>query len=381
MATQNFQSSDFLLTNGCDLRVSKPYSLYQSSKPSAKTLTVSSISGSNLVIAANAALSGVEIPKNLELNFNGILAVTTSNLILNGTSDVIPVFDATGVNTSVTLTIAPNFVPLKGNNDVLLTNTSAQAGVEIDAGSKLTFTKSYTLTVDGTPSGQSIPLLDTPGNAGVYLPEGTVVLFETTKSVVIGQDITLTGTNDVLPVTNIGTVADTDDATYSPSISVTVIRSKRLDGVSDLLTIANDTGLVSGMTATVGGSSCIYTQLASVYSINQADSTINQNEVEDRNFRSGIWVSRRTTNRSANISLSGVYVKNDPGLSWIRRASRGIGRIYFELQEGAEASSADVGLQGWATVNDFQETRQNDQHKQVSFTLNVDGELLDYVAA
>lgn len=381
MATQNFQSSDFLLTNGCDLRVSKPYSLYQTNKPTAQTLTVNSVSGNNLIIAANSALAGVEIPKNLELNFNGILAVTTSAITFNGLQTSIPVFDATGITTSTTLTIHSNFVALNGNNDVLLTDTGGQAGVTVDAGSKLSFAKTFTLEVNGSPSGQSIPLLNNSENAGLTIKEGTSITFNSTKTVIVDRDVTLTGTSDSLPVGNIGTVADNETASYTSTVVTTVIRSKTLDGLSDLITVSNDTGLLPGMSTTVGGSSCIYTQLASVYSINQADSTINQNEVEDRNFRSGIWVSRRTTNRSANISLSGVYVKNDPGLSWIRRASRGIGRIYFELQEGAEASSADVGLQGWATVNDFQETRQNDQHKQVSFTLNVDGELLDYVAS
>lgn len=380
MATQNFQSPDFLLTNGCDLRVSKPYSLFQTSKPEQKTLTASSVSGNNIILTASAALTGVEIPKNLELNFGGILAVTTSKIILNGTSDVIPVLDATGISTSVTLTIAPNFSPLSGNNDILLTNTANQAGIEIDAGSKLTFSGTYTLTVSGSPSGQSITLADAAANAGVYLAEGTELTF-TSGTAVIGQDTVLTGVGDVLLVSNVGSVANADTATYAPSITTTVIRTVTLDGVSDQITVANDLGLVSGMTCTYGGSAAIYSQLASVYSINQADSTVNQNEIEDRNFRSGIWVSRRTTNRSANISLSGVYVKNDPGLSWIREASRTIRRVYFELQEGSEASSSDYGLQGWATVNDFQETRQNDQHKQISFTLNVDGELLDYVAA
>ena len=130
--------------------------------------------------------------------------------------------------------------------------------------------------------------------------------------------------------------------------------------------------------ALAGAETYLFDQLFDVYSINQADSTINQNELEDRNFRSGLWVSRRVTHRTANLSLSGVYVKNDPGFKLIRQASRTNQRIYFILQE---SETTEIGLQGFAFVTDLQITRQNDQHVQVSFNLNVDGELLDYVAA
>ena len=135
---------------------------------------------------------------------------------------------------------------------------------------------------------------------------------------------------------------------------------------------ANGAAIAASETAT-------YTQLVPVYSINQADSTINQNELEDRNFRSGIWITRRVTNRSASITASGVYVRKDPGLYLARDAAFNIHRVYFELQEGEEATQdtldngGDVGLKGWATLVDFQETRANDQHKQISFGLNVDG--------
>lgn len=112
--------------------------------------------------------------------------------------------------------------------------------------------------------------------------------------------------------------------------------------------------------------------LFEVYSANEASHTINENEVTDRVFGAGVWTTSKITNRSAEISVNGVRVKNDPGLNVARETSKTIKRVYFELVD------PDGTLyEGWGNIKGLNIQRQVDNNEQVSFSIGVDGEFIE----
>lgn len=115
--------------------------------------------------------------------------------------------------------------------------------------------------------------------------------------------------------------------------------------------------------------------LFEVYSANEASHTINENEVTDRVFGAGIWSTSKITNRSAEISVNGVRIKNDPGLNVARATSKTVQRVYFELTD----PDGSV-LEGWGSIKGLNIQRQVDNNEQISFTIGVDGELIETLA-
>lgn len=124
-----------------------------------------------------------------------------------------------------------------------------------------------------------------------------------------------------------------------------------------------------------GGATTTISPLFEVYSANEASHTINENEVTDRVFGAGIWSTSKITNRSAEISVNGVRIKDDPGLDIARATSKTIQRVYFELTD----PDGSV-LEGWGNVKGLNIQRQIDNNEQVSFSIGVDGELIETLA-
>lgn len=126
--------------------------------------------------------------------------------------------------------------------------------------------------------------------------------------------------------------------------------------------------ITTGNTATVS-------PLFEVYSANEASHTINENEVTDRVFGAGVWTTSKITSRSAEISVNGVRIKDDPGLAIAEATSFTLKRVYFELVD-----PDTTVYEGWATVKGLNIQRQIDNNEQVSFSLTVDGEFIKTVA-
>lgn len=112
--------------------------------------------------------------------------------------------------------------------------------------------------------------------------------------------------------------------------------------------------------------------LFEVYSANEASHTINENEVTDRVFGAGVWTTSKITNRSAEISVNGVRIKNDPGLDVVRATSKTLKRVYFELID-----PDGTVYEGWGNVKGLNIQRQVDNNEQVSFSIGVDGEFIE----
>ena len=361
MAVRDFQSCDFLLNNGADLRISPPFDC-AAGRTGAATFTVESdlvqsgvstsitfedVAGS---VAASTLVSGpVVLPAGTTITFTGGDVVTT---------DIQQTLD----ETTTSLSIVSTTIAAIADGEIGTVSFTNQLNDTI-----LDRPKAVVLKVEDESTVSSSPTIlaldDNPNQAGVLIPIGTELVLTQVGSATVGS-------------------------TTATTLTVVAAETKTLTGTADTLTIEENSILDQGASAVPTATSYVgisFSQLLPVLSINQADSTINQNELEDRNFRSSDWVTRRVTNRSGSVTCSGVYVRKDAGLYLARLAAFQIDRVYFELQEGDEASSGtaaaggDVGLEGWATLVDFQETRANDQHKQVSFGLNIDGEPSDYV--
>jgi hypothetical protein len=139
-------------------------------------------------------------------------------------------------------------------------------------------------------------------------------------------------------------------------------------GATSILVLPVIAAIVSGATASTLG-------LIPIFSVKQADTSVGENMIKSRNFASGLWESSTISMRNGSIACSGVFVRNDPGIQAIRVAKSSRGRVYFEIVEG----SGD-GEKGAAFVSGYQRTRAVDDNIQVSFTLTVDGALVDIFA-
>ncbi|GEM_PF-4176073 len=271
--------------------------------------------------------------------------------------------------TPVTLTVAS-----VADKNITLTNVIENAGVIIPHNQELYFGISITLTATGTITATSIPLTDTPANAGITIPSGTALTFNG-DTITTSTTITLTGAGDALTVASGGTsVTATETATYTNEVMVVSNGETTLDGASDVITVLDAPG-------NIAGSSAIWSQLADVYSINQANDSFDGDEIMDKNFRNQVWKTRRIVARSGSISCNGTLVKDDPGLRRIEQSVRTIRRVYFELEDPEErwTPTGVKGLEGWAFVQNFAVSRDVDQHQKVSFALNIDGEPFEYI--
>jgi hypothetical protein len=271
--------------------------------------------------------------------------------------------------TPVTLTVTS-----VTDNNVTLTNVPGNAGVVIPHNQEFYFGVSITLTATETITATSIPVTNVPGNAGITIPAGTVLAFNGNQ-VTTSASLTLTGTGDAIPVVSGGTsVTAGNTATFTDEILVVSDGETILDGVGDVIVAKTPPGNIAGYSA-------IWSQLADVYSINQANDSFDGDEIMDKNFRNIVWKTRRIVARSGSISCNGTLVKDDPGLRRIEQSVRSIKRVYFELEDPEERWSPTgvKGLEGWAFVQNFSVSRDADQHQKVSFSLNIDGEPFEYI--
>lgn len=185
-----------------------------------------------------------------------------------------------------------------------------------------------TITLDGAIAVNDIQItVDSPGLT-FDVPKNTEITFGSVV-VITSSDYTAGGlTFDILPASAI--IADNATATVSP--------------------------------------------LFEVYSANEASHTINENEVTDRVFGAGVWTTSKLTSRSAEVSVNGVRIKDDPGLVNVMNAAKTLNRVYFEVIE----PDGVTGIEGWGNVKGLNIQRQIDNNEQISFTIGVDGELKDY---
>jgi hypothetical protein len=268
--------------------------------------------------------------------------------------------------TPITLTVSS----ITGKS-ILLTDVAGNIGVAIPHNQEFYF--GVNLTATGTITATSIPIADSAVNAGITIPSGTTLFFDGNE-VVTNGDITLTGTGDILTVVSGGTNVVANDIAFYRVETVVSNGEKILTGTADTL-VALDTPTVgAGMVAT-------WSQLADVYSINQANDSFDGDEIMDKNFRNQVWKTRRIVARSGSISCSGTLVKDDPGLRRIEQSVRSINRVYFELvdPESRWSPTGVQGLEGWAFIQNFSVSRDADQHQKVSFTLNIDGEPIEHI--
>ena len=311
--TQNFEACDFILSNDTKLKVSQAFDCTVQSKPAEIPLTVASSINNLLTLVDSPSNAGVVIPFNQEFAFgvNATLTAQNATLTASGTPTAtnIPLVD-TPANIGITIPDGTALV-FNGNNNVTtygavtLTGTGDTLTV-VSCGDSVVATNTAPLT----PTPTSIPLADTPANAGITIPSGVELIFNG-NNVITNGVVTLTGTGDTLTVISGGdSVVATNTTSYSDEVLVISAEEKALTGINDAITLAE----IPITTTTIDNYTYNFDQLAEVYSINQADSSFEGNEIEDCNFKSGTWASKRVTSRMASISCSGVLVKNDPGL-------------------------------------------------------------------
>jgi len=185
---------------------------------------------------------------------------------------------------------------------------------------------------------------------------------------------------DDVTLTNSATAVDPGDTTITVTTAagfaipknveitfgtVTVITSAVTAGNAVAISIEPSPGTIAaGATATLS-------PLFEVYSANEASHTINENEVTDRVFGAGVWTTSKVTSRSAEISVNGVRIKDDPGLSVAEATSFTTQRVAFKLVDPDATEYS-----GFATVKGLNIQRQVDNNEQISFTLGVDGEFI-----
>ena len=151
--------------------------------------------------------------------------------------------------------------------------------------------------------------------------------------------------------------------------------------INEVLVVVNQDAGVGSQTLVVlpledaiaASSQLIINQLFSVFSINQADGDISSQEIESRTFRSGGWSSKQSIALKAGLTLSGVYVKGDPGLKYVRQASIKNKKVWVVLQ------TSEQQQEGFAYIIDYTEPRLNDNHRKISFNVIFDGQIYDGV--
>lgn len=116
--------------------------------------------------------------------------------------------------------------------------------------------------------------------------------------------------------------------------------------------------------------------LAPFISFNSANTGVEDDTVSSRNMGSGAWGSSRKNRLGANISISGFAVKSDPLYEFVHAASLSLDRLYFELLDPDGSVESGVAL-----LRDWEKSREEGNNIELSFRLEVDGELIRTPAA
>lgn len=237
---------------------------------------------------------------------------------------------------------------------------------------------------EGIPSGKT---LNFSGGETVTLSaaakEGatTLLVAELAAGIASGETATTDGIEQTVTLTGAVSIGDKSIAVdplsaevekgrviaFSPSGVEVFVRAKAAAGADSILIEPAKSAIPSGETADLKN-------FVEVYSLNQADDSRDANVLSDRNFKSGIWTPKKVTSRNATVSLSGFFIRNDFGLERLNQASLQIANpSYFILLEPEGGKQ----YKGWCYVGSQSNTRQVDQHKNISVTLEVDGPLLE----
>lgn len=115
-----------------------------------------------------------------------------------------------------------------------------------------------------------------------------------------------------------------------------------------------------------------------IYSCRTASSSLGEETVNNRNFKSGDWDSNAIVMRSWSMSCSGTCVIGDPGYTILAARAKLVGlgaRVYVEIRE-----PNGLGESGVAYVQGLERSRENDNQVQLSWTFLGDGPLTDIAA-
>lgn len=121
--------------------------------------------------------------------------------------------------------------------------------------------------------------------------------------------------------------------------------------------------------AIAANATATYSGLVPVFSLTQANDSMNTEVLEDQVFRSGFWKTCRTTSGKLELQCQGKVIKSDPGLTYVKDAGRSGQKLYFRLVSEA----LDEKIEGWAFPMNVNVSRQNKQNQDISFNLSVDG--------
>lgn len=108
--------------------------------------------------------------------------------------------------------------------------------------------------------------------------------------------------------------------------------------------------------------------LVEVLSINSVNPSFSANEVTSRNFKSGLYTSRRQVSVEGSISLSGKLVVGDQGVHRASLAASQGRKLFFQI-----IYPDYTGLEGWSYVSSFGQTASMDDDAEFSLDLNIDG--------
>lgn len=194
--------------------------------------------------------------------------------------------------------------------------------------------------------------------------------------------------DDDIPATVTITVATGGATLSATSIPVTATTRKlykdtdlRFGAVTATLTADAPVGAtaltVKPLSGAIAAAATAVTRgLAPFVSFNSANTGIEDDTVSSRNMGSGAWGSSRKNRLGANIPVSGFAIKSDPLYEFIHTAAFSLERVYFELIDPDASVESGVAL-----VRDWEKTREEGNNVEISFRLEVDGELVRTPAA
>lgn len=109
-------------------------------------------------------------------------------------------------------------------------------------------------------------------------------------------------------------------------------------------------------------------QTQQVFSINSLEKTAESQELTDRVFGESIWSTNRIANRTYKIVVSGVKIKEDTGLKYIRQSIKENVPIYFDIWV---EDNPILPINGLAYVKQLQENLLVDKNVETSFELII----------
>lgn len=161
-----------------------------------------------------------------------------------------------------------------------------------------------------------------------------------------------------------------------PALTQEILRGTELRfGTTDVIVAADapSGGAVLNVepviSAIVDNATATYSGLVPIFSLQSANDSIQTDTIEDQVFRSGGWKVRRTTGGSFELQCSGIVVKNDPGLKYVKEAARAFKKLFVKLV----SELGDDEISGWAFPMNFSVSRENKQYQKVSFNLQFTG--------